>query len=145
MNKDQLFAKAIQNIATKELALVKSTNKNFDFSLVENIFNHLENYILMMSVGRWLAKQLPKGWCFMARFLKVEVTFYTKRIPCLYLTYVFTVKKCTIFIIILGVIPFHHSLGPEKAKVVKRIVDRIAQILKNNTEKDPNVSISSVK
>eukprot|EP00111_Clytia_hemisphaerica_P002309 TCONS_00006511-protein len=88
MNKDQLFAKSIQNIATKELALVKSTSKNFDFSLVENIFNHLENYILMMSVGRWLAKQLPKG--------------------------------------------------PEKAKVVKRIVDRIAQILKNNTETDPN-------
>ena len=41
--------------------MVKSTNKLFDFSLVENIFNQLENCVLMMSVGRWLAKQLPKG------------------------------------------------------------------------------------
>lgn len=61
MNKDQLFAKAIQNIATKELTLVKSANKIFDFTLVENIFNQLQNCVLMMSVGRWLAKQLPKG------------------------------------------------------------------------------------
>ena len=61
MNKDQLFAKAIQNIATKELMLAKSTNKLFDFTLVENIFSQLENCVLMMSVGRWLAKQLPKG------------------------------------------------------------------------------------
>jgi len=62
LKKDQLFALAIQKIATKELALVKSIpSKSFDFSLVEKIFNELENYVLVMSAGRWLAKQLPKG------------------------------------------------------------------------------------
>lgn len=56
---------AIQNIAEKELKLMKNhPGKTFDFSLVENIFNEIEKHMVMMSVAKWLAKQLPKGKSF---------------------------------------------------------------------------------
>ena len=57
-----MFSKAVQNIAGKELAKNKQMpGSTFEFSLVGNILNMIQNHMIMMAASKWLAKNLPRG------------------------------------------------------------------------------------
>ena len=59
-----MFAHAVQMIAAKELAKINSqpgTAATFDFSLVENILNMIQNHTVMMGTAKCLVKSLPRG------------------------------------------------------------------------------------
>ena len=60
---DQMFAKAVQNIAAQELSKNTKERKpaTFEFSLVENILNMIQNDAMMMAAAKHVAKCLPRG------------------------------------------------------------------------------------
>lgn len=56
---DQMFAQAVRMIASKELA--KGNAVTFNFSIVQNILNMIDDHMVMMATAKWLVINLPSG------------------------------------------------------------------------------------
>ncbi|XP_065660662.1 kinetochore-associated protein 1 isoform X2 [Hydra vulgaris] len=63
LNTDQMFAKAVQNIAGPNLMKNQQQleGRSFEFESVENILNMIKNHTVMIAAAKWLAKYLPRG------------------------------------------------------------------------------------